>query len=157
PLPKAYVVDGIRPALEPDSLTLLSDPRFDPRHEVVVAADLPARAPTPGYDATARVVRRSANVVEVEAELSAPALLVLVEAFRPGWEATVDGARAEVLRANVVFRGVPLAAGRHHVVFRYRPVAVPVGAAVTVACVLGGLGLARHARRSAAASSAAAS
>jgi hypothetical protein len=151
PMPKAYVVEGIRPAREPDSLTLLSDPRFDPRHEAVVAADIPARPPTAGYAGTARVVRRSANVVEVEADLSAPGLLVLVDAFRPGWEATVDGAPAEVLRANVVFRGVPLGAGRHQVVFRYRPAAVPVGAAVTVVCALGGLGLARHARRATAA------
>src|SRR5262249_49132239 len=128
----------------------------DPRHEAVVAAELPARSPTPGYDATARVVRRSANAVEVEADLSAPGLLVLVEAFRAGWEATVDGAPTEVLRANVVFRGVPLAA-RPSGVSPYRPAAVPVGAAVTLACALGGLGLARHSRRAAAASTAAAS
>jgi hypothetical protein len=42
-------------------------------------------------------------------------------------------------------------------VFRYRPAAVPLGAAVSVASAVLGLGLARRARRGAAASPAAAS
>jgi hypothetical protein len=144
---KAYAVDGVRPAREPDSLTILSDPRFDPRHEVVLAADVDAGAAVPGFAAEARVVRRTTNEVEVDAALTAPGVLVLVEAFRPGWVATVDGAPAEVLRANVLFRAVRLAGGRHRVLFRYRPASVPWGAATTVACAAAGLVSAGSRRR----------
>jgi len=37
-----------------------------------------------------------------------------------GWTATIDGHRARVLRADAVFRGVAVAAGRHRVEFSYR-------------------------------------
>ena len=50
-----------------------------------------------------------------------PGILVLSEAWFPGWVATVDDAPAEILRADYVLRGVALAAGSHRVRFEYRP------------------------------------
>ena len=41
------------------------------------------------------------------------------EAFATGWSATVDGAPAPLLAADVLFRAVPVAAGRHRVVLAY--------------------------------------
>jgi uncharacterized membrane protein YfhO len=59
-----------------------------------------------------------------------------VDGYDPGWRATVDGAAAEVLRANVAFRAVPVAAGRHVVDLVYRPRSAEVGLAVTGAGLL---------------------
>ena len=70
--------------------------------------------------------------VGVEAELPRPGILVLSEAWLPGWVASVDGARAEILRANYVLRGIELSEGRHHVCFDYRPVSVALGAALSL-------------------------
>ncbi len=47
--------------------------------------------------------------------------LVLSEPFYPGWEATVDGAPAPQLRANLAFTAIPLPAGEHVVHREYKP------------------------------------
>ena len=125
PLPRAYVVGAERPVGK-DALAALFDAAFDPRKQVLLADARPGG--TPGAPGAARVVSRAANAVEVEAELSAPGVLVLVEAFDSGWTASVDGHPAPVLRANVLFRGVRLAPGRHAVRFAYRPAAATLGA-----------------------------
>jgi uncharacterized membrane protein YfhO len=48
-------------------------------------------------------------------------VLVLHDTYYPGWIAEVDGRSVPILRADVLFRGVELDAGRHRVVFRFAP------------------------------------
>jgi hypothetical protein len=54
----------------------------------------------------------------------------------------VDGVPTPVLRANAVFRAVPVSAGRHDVLLLYRPAAATAGVMVSLGAALGGLGLA---------------
>jgi hypothetical protein len=127
PLPRAYVVRGERAASDPRSvLGLLLDPGFDPRREVVLDEARPGARPASGGEA--RVVSRRLDTLEVEAELPAPGVLVLLDAFDPGWRATVDAVEAPVLRANGLFRAVRLGEGRHRVLFAYRPRSAAAGA-----------------------------
>jgi hypothetical protein len=146
PLPRAYVVGAERP-LGQDALAALFDSDFDPRTQVLLADARPGG--TPGAPGAAHVVARTADAVEVEAELAAPGVLVLVEAFDPGWRASVDGHDVSMLRANVLFRGVRLAPGRHTVRFVYRPAAATLGAGSSGAGVLLAAALAWLARREA--------
>ncbi len=48
-------------------------------------------------------------------------VVVVSEAFYPGWEATVDGVAVPVFRANALVRAVPVEAGAHHVTMRFAP------------------------------------
>ena len=48
-------------------------------------------------------------------------MLALHETWYPGWIAEIDGRRVPILRADVLFRGVEVPAGRHRVVFRFAP------------------------------------
>ena len=43
------------------------------------------------------------------------------DTWYPGWTATLDGAPAEILRADFLFRGVVLPAGQHEVSMTYAP------------------------------------
>lgn len=75
--------------------------------------------------------------VELEVDLAQPGLLVLGDAYIPGWVAldTQEGKPArncEIFRANRVFRGVCLSAGKHRVSFRYRPWEIPVGGVISL-------------------------
>jgi hypothetical protein len=63
----------------------------------------------------------SNNRVRLDVSADRDGLLVLHDLYYPGWEATVDGVSMPVVKANILFRGVEVAAGSHVVEFRFRP------------------------------------
>lgn len=138
PLPRHYVVEGVRTGS--GGLSGLADPSFDPEREVLLEG-APSREAAPQFEAHARLLERRAARLRFEVEANRPGHLVVLDGFDPGWRATVDGTPAPVLRANQVFRAVPLGAGRHSVELRYAPAAIPIGVGTSVVS-LGGLLLA---------------
>jgi uncharacterized membrane protein YfhO len=66
------------------------------------------------------------------AVLRSPGLVVVAEMYYPGWEVTVDGRPAEILRTNRAMRGVALPAGTHRLVFRYNPASFRFGIALSL-------------------------
>jgi hypothetical protein len=139
-LPRAYLVRDARVVPSEAALAAIADPAFDP-HDTVMLVDGPsqealtASEPAAG-SGSARTLLRSADRTIVEAEARAPAYLVLVDAWDPGWRAYVDGRETPVLRANVAFRAVALEAGNHRVEFVYRPRSAMLGAAASLAGIL---------------------
>jgi hypothetical protein len=150
-LPRAYVVYRAEPAPEAGVLLArLSAPSFDPLATSFVEG--PPLLPPSSGDAPrghgATIVRDEAEVVEIEATLEAPGLLVLADSFYPEWRATVDGVDAPIFATNHLFRGVPVPAGAHRVRFTYRPASLVAGAAASLAGALGiGVLLVRRPRR----------
>jgi hypothetical protein len=84
----------------------------------VVEGPGPPAAGAPGGEA--QVVADEPGRTQVEVATDRDALLVLNDAWAPGWSARVDHRPTPVLRANYLVRGVAVPAGRHRVVFRYR-------------------------------------
>ena len=68
-----------------------------------------------------RIVAWRPDRIEIEAESDLGGMLALHDTYYPGWVAEIDGASAPILRADVLFRGLELSAGHHHVVFRFEP------------------------------------
>jgi hypothetical protein len=70
-----------------------------------------------------------------------PAVLVLTDAFVPGWKAWVNGAAAPIFPVDAAFRGVAVPPGRSEVSFRYVPESTRAGfaTAAVAAVVLVGL------------------
>ena len=142
PLPRAFLVHRFEVVPEKGALNAMRGYGFDPDKEVILerapaGITLPAEGAAQG---SAAVVSHSANEVVIQTECEADSILVLTETFYPGWIAEVDGERADILRANYVFRALPLSAGKHEVSFRFRPRSFIVGAAVScfgVICWLG--------------------
>jgi hypothetical protein len=77
---------------------------------------------------------------------SAPSYAVLLDAWAPGWTATVDGAPAKIERADLLARAVAIDAGEHTIVFRYRTPWLRTGAIMSVLawCALGVLVIRRR-------------
>jgi hypothetical protein len=143
-LPRALVVGGTRVVPAPRVIETLLEPGFDPWTEIVVAEGQPAE---PSRAGEAHVVGRRADRVVVEVVLDRPGHLLLMDAYDAGWKATVDGTAQPVVRANGIFMGVALEAGRHRVELRYRPRAVLVGLALSVVTAFVVMGLAARGRR----------
>jgi hypothetical protein len=139
-LPAAYVVHRARVVEDADArLAALLDPGFDPRAEVLLnqPPPVPTSSNLPAADEPPpAVLRRGPDQVIIDVTMSQPGYLVLTDTHYPGWQATVDGAPAEILAANHAFRAVQLAAGEHVVEFRYAPLSFRWGAWITLGAIL---------------------
>jgi hypothetical protein len=145
-LPRAYATGDV--ALADDdaaALAALADPGFDPAGQVVLLADELAAAGLldqarqlegPAGEAVVQVISYQPEQVALDVVLDAPGVLVLADTWYPGWQATVDGEPATLLRANYLFRAVLLPAGQHRVLFEYQPAALGRGAGVSLAAAL---------------------
>jgi hypothetical protein len=78
------------------------------------------------------VTRDGPLSVAMTALLRSPGLVVVSDLYYPGWEVTVDGVPAEILRTNRAMRGVILPSGTHRLVFRYNPLSFRVGIALSL-------------------------
>jgi hypothetical protein len=143
PLPRTYAVGSARRV---DGLVAelraLAEPTFDPAREIVLPAGAPASPPSASFTGQSRIVEFRPDRIRLEADLSAPGFVVLVDAHDPGWRATIDGRPAGVLRANVAFRAVDVPAGRHVIEYLYRPRSVTAGLAISGAALLAALAVA---------------
>jgi hypothetical protein len=135
PRPRAYLVSGARPGGTAMELAGAAA-TLDPAREVLLAGLSAPVAPDPAFRGAVHALTIHPDRVHAEIEASAPGWLVLVDAFDPGWRASVDGVAVDLLRANVAFRAVRVGSGRHSVDLVYRPFGVMAGLA------LSGLGVA---------------
>jgi hypothetical protein len=107
-----------------------------------VEAPVPGLTPGPGQDPPGTVAVRdwAAGDIRLEVDAARVGLLVLAVTDYPGWQATVDGRPAEIVRADHAFQAVAVPAGRHQVRFRYQPESFHRGLALTgaglAACAL---------------------
>lgn len=95
-----------------------------------------------GPDSAAHIVEYEANRVVIDAEGPAGGRLILTDLAFPGWEVAVDGVPEKSEIVERMFRGVDLSAGKHRVVWTYRPAALYWGTGITVATMLICLGIA---------------
>jgi hypothetical protein len=149
--PRAYLA---RPRCVRDreaALSLVTSDEFAPPGEAVVECThpLPVASPEVTHLGQAAIVAYRPERVEIEAVATADALLVLNDAFYPGWTVEVDGQPAEILAANYAVRAVPLASGAHRVVFSYRTPGLAAGTWVSGLALFStlGTGLVARARR----------
>lgn len=140
PLPRAFLVSRTRVADAAAAFGTLLDPGFDPGREAIVATGA-ALAGSASAGGTVRWLERRADRQRLETTSPQPALLVLADAFDPGWRASLDGVPQALLRANVAFRAVRVPEGRHVVELRYRPRAVIAGGVVSGAALVVAAGL----------------
>jgi hypothetical protein len=106
--------------------------------------------PIPASLSTGRVLaaERGPESLRIEAEADGDGLLVVNDAFWPGWEATVDGRPVAILPADGLVRAVPWPRGRHVLAMRYAPPEVRAGWLVSAVGGAGLLALLLSSRRS---------
>ena len=131
-MPRAWIASHAEVMDDEAILQRIHDPSFDPR----ATALMEAPASCPGGEGDVEITRYGANRIEAQVR-GGGGLLIFSEVHYPGWEATVDGERTELLRANYALRAVCVPSGEHRVVLRYTPSVLRTGALITGLTMLG--------------------
>ena len=137
--PRLSFVHGFRVEPDPDrAWDRIASGQVDLVHEVLLDRSPSESSPRSSAQPllVARLTEDRPERLVAEVTSSLPGFLVLTDLWYPGWIAEVDGKRTEIRRADGYFRAVPLAAGTHRVVFRYRPLSVLVGGGISAAAIL---------------------
>lgn len=134
PDPRAYVASRI--TLVPDTATAAARMAAGhPFHEDVLVEQPHAAglSVTPASAAGAASIQRfGLNAIEITVESPGSAVLVVAEAWYPGWHASIAGREVPCLPVNGWMRGVPVPAGRSIVRLAYRQNGVASGVAVSL-------------------------
>jgi hypothetical protein len=85
----------------------------------------------------ASILHYDSQRVVIRAAAKHPSILMLTDSNYPGWNVYVDGRKADLLKANYLFRGVALSPGSHDVEFRYEPTSYAYGSGVTMMALAG--------------------
>lgn len=142
-LPEAFLVSKVIPAIsEEDSFQKIVSGTFDPRKEVVIETDKPEELParTAGAGDKYRSVSCkwiNPNEALIRTDAESPSMLVFSQTYYPGWEATVDGRPASILRANYLFQSIIVEPGKHEIRFKYNPQSFFIPLAIACATATG--------------------
>jgi len=118
-VPRAYIVE--RPIISFGKVETMNTlyRLKDFRREAVVEGDVSILTVPMRGDESVSLIRYESNRLEIDTSLSVPRLLVVVNAYHPGWRASVDGKTTMIYRTNYAFQGIVVPAGTHKVVFSY--------------------------------------
>ncbi len=135
PLPRASFHYRWESAGDEETLRRVTSPYFRPAEQLFLAGDA-GPPPLREGSGSADILEYRPDRVSVEVSTDSSGVLLLTDAWYPGWEATVDGEKATVLRADYAFRAVAVPRGHHVVEFAFRPASFRVGRAISAVTAL---------------------
>ncbi len=136
-LPWFYLASGAIFETDEDRiLERLRNPEHDPSR-IALLEEHPSPAPGPQQGEAGQIQQIAYDprrgFIELRVNAPGPRLLIISENYHPFWRAYVDGHERPVLRANYLWKAVPLHAGNHRVELRYEDPVVVVCRRVTLA------------------------
>ncbi len=134
--PRAFVAPRWRwaPASETLDAVFSSGHETDPGLVVLTGSGPPAPADRDSQPLSpCQIVSYLPDRVELDCGSAAGGYAVLADENAPGWAAMVDGKPEQVVPADVLFRAVPVPAGRHRIELRYQTPLLRAGAIISLA------------------------
>jgi hypothetical protein len=131
--PRAFIVpQALCADNEDDSLDLLRKEKSNLRNIVVLEGAAAHHCSDTAsnqqdFKSGAQIVRYNSNDIVVRTQSSRDGFLVLTDSYYPGWKAYIDGQEQTILRADRLFRALPLKTGSHTVRFVYNPASFNLG------------------------------
>jgi hypothetical protein len=84
--------------------------------------------PQADFAATIQVTEYKNDKITYRTNAAGNQFAVFSEIYYPhGWEATIDGKKAEILKVNYALRGLPVPAGQHTIEFVFKPASYALG------------------------------
>ncbi len=105
------------------STTAIVDRRFTDQlpPQLISAGGVTAAADSTSSTSKLNLTRYEANELVFDVDCAKQQLAVFSDIYYPGWQCTIDGEPADILRANYVLRAVVMPAGHHTVAFSFDP------------------------------------
>ena len=136
---RAFFVNSVRHLTDDDMLKALGDPSFDPAAEVLLSLQ-PGKEITMSTalprDQRISITKYEPKRVQISTTTSGEGMLVISDAYYPGWNAYMDGEEVPIFRANYVMRAISLPKGHHDIEFRYEPLSVILGFAISLTALI---------------------
>ncbi|NJN82588.1 MAG: YfhO family protein [Caldilineaceae bacterium] len=119
--PRAYLAHQVIPATSPEeSLAQMHQANAD-LSDAAIVEGLDALQSNAHSGDRAEVIVYEVEKVVIQVKSEEPALLVLTDAYYPGWRASVDDEPAPIYPTNHLLRGVAIPPGEHIVTFEFAP------------------------------------
>ena len=119
-LPRAFVPDRVARASDlGEALAVAQTSPPDPHREALVEAPPGVALPIGAGRVTYR--RAGASRIVLQAAMEKDGIVVVSEAWDPGWRATVGGVRVPVYPCDIAVMAVPVPAGIHRIDLVFRP------------------------------------
>ena len=145
--PRAWAVHEIIPITrQVEGLSIIGERLPELHTKAFSLEQIPALAPCGNGDEVG-ILSYLPEDVTIRANMACPGMVVLSDAFFPGWKAKVDSRPARIYEVDGALRGVLVPQGTHQIAFHYRPKSVYLGAALTLLGLIGTAVLAVTARR----------
>jgi hypothetical protein len=147
-LPRAWAVTAYEVARDAaEARAMILAPSYHPGN-IVVLEQPPAIGPLPtGPRPDVKITHLDPQRIAIDATADQNGILVLADAYYPGWNAYRDGTLVPTYRANYLTMAFDLPAGQHHFEIVYQPVPFYIGAVVTLAMLTVVFVVARSAMR----------
>jgi len=130
-LPRARVVHAaIGAPNEQTVIAAVMNPATDLQRTVVLQGAAPQLESCD--TGSAEIKRYRSTHVVMRTDVPCRSMVILADAWFPGWKAYVDNKPAQIYAAYNVVRGVIVDAGQHEVTLVYRPMSVYTGAALAL-------------------------
>jgi hypothetical protein len=144
-LPRAWAVTADEVARDAaDARSMILAPSYHPGNIVVLEQPPAIGSIAPGPRPDVNITYLDPQRVTIDANAAQNSLLVLADAYYPGWNAYRDGTPAPVYRANYLTMAFDLPAGDHHFEIVYQPWPFYLGAAMTLGCLAFLFAIAHH-------------
>ncbi len=106
---------------------------FDVRETAVLIGEpFAEEMPDPMSEAIVTITQYEPEQVTIHTESDDDGLLILSDAYYPGWETAVDGKIAPLYQADGLFRGVIVPAGEHEVTFEFSGNSYKIGRTISL-------------------------
>jgi len=115
---------------------------FDPRRTVLLEKEpvryleLKKKPKVPDLQSAVKILTLENNRIVLKVDTPEAAFLFMSETHYPGWKAYVDDREEEILRANYVFRAIPMGPGSHLIEVVYEPLTFRIGLAVSLLTIV---------------------
>lgn len=135
--PRAWTVhEMVQVSTIAQGLELVSEHLVELRRKAFSMKPLAALAACDSPDVVS-IPRYTAEALAIEATMGCDGMVVLSDAYFPGWKAKLDGKPVPIYEVDLALRGVYVPQGSHRITMRYRPASVYLGALLSFLGIAG--------------------